>query len=366
MVPRLPSIQSAERPVSSVNRNAVLVGGLCLVVATALSAVLLHETGLSGDEPYYSRIAAHPAGPHNFPYAFRLGIPYLVHVLPFSPAFAWQLLALLCAGFAAGSLFALLRQFEVDPRVAAGLAVCFVISPPVLVVLLRNGRSVDAAAILVITVGCLFIVRRQRLALAVALLMGTTIHETCLFLIPLAYATWAQRPIDREALRDVALVAVLPVLVYVYIRTTVVAVGQAYQPGYTGPFFQARWDMIQQALGHGAWKVEVRRLAIAYGPLWIAAPLALRGCRFAQRGLVLVGLCVLAMTYAVDWGRVIFFAAPVFYVAGAYALRHRPRLAALAIVAFLALDLGYAGYMQFHGVKHGLDSTGPLARGPVY
>ena len=78
---------------------------------------------------------------------------------------------------------------------------------------------------------------------------------------------------------------------------------------------------------------------------------------------MLVGLCVLAMTYAVDWGRVIFFAAPVFYVAGAYALRHRPRLAVLAIVAFLALDLGYAGYMQFHGVKHSLDSAGRLARG---
>ena len=32
----------------------------------------------------------------------------------------------------------------------------------------------------------------------------------------------------------------------------------------------------------------------------------------------------------------------------------------------LALDLGYAAYMQVHGVKHGLDSTAPPARGPVY
>ncbi|MGH2869675.1 MAG: hypothetical protein ACRDNK_19175 [Solirubrobacteraceae bacterium] len=366
MIPRVPPVLAPGRPAGSVNGAAVLVGGLCLVVATALNAVLVHETGLSGDEPYYTRIAAHPGGPHNFPYAFRLGIPYLVHVLPFSSAVSWELLALVCAAVAAGALFALLRDFEVDPRFAAGLAVCFVISPPVLVVLLRNGRGVDVAAILVITLGSLFIVRRQRVALAVALLIGTTIHETCLFLIPLAYATWAQRPVDREALRDVALVAVLPVLVYVYIRTTVVAVGQAYQPGYTGPFFRARWDLIQQALGHGAWKVEVRRLAIVYGPLWIAAPFALRRCTFAQRGLVLVGLCVLAMTYAVDWGRVIFFAAPVFYVAGAYALRRRSRLAVLATVVFLALDFGYAGYMQFHGVKHGLDSTGPPARGPVH
>lgn len=350
----------------AVNRAAILVAGLCLVAAAAVNAVLRHESGLSGDEPYYSRIAAHPAGPHNFPYAFRVGIPYVVHVLPFSHALSWELLALLCDAVAAGALFALLREFDVDERLAAGLAMCFAISPPLLAVLLRNGRGVDAAAILVITLGCLFIVRRQRVALAGALLIGTTVHETCLFLVPLAYAAWAQRPIDSEALRDVALVSVIPILAYAYLRSTVVAVGQAYQPGYSGPFFRARLDLIDEALGGGSWKIEVRRLAIVYGPLWIAAPFALRRCTFAQRGLVLVSLCVLGMTYAVDWGRVIFFAAPVFYVAGAYALRYRVRLAVAATLAFLALDLGYAAYMQVHGVTHGLNAHGKLSRGPVY
>lgn len=193
------------------------------MVALALNALLVHESGLSGDEPYYERIAAHPAGPHTFPYAFRIGVPYLVHVLPFSHAFSWELLALLVIAAAAGALFALLHEFEIDRRLAVWLAVCFSVSPPLLVVLLRNGRSVDPATILVVTLGCLFIVRRQRLALAVTLLAGTTVHESCMFLIPLAYAVWAERLIDARALRDLALVAVLPAVVYVYLRSSIVA-----------------------------------------------------------------------------------------------------------------------------------------------
>ncbi|MFZ0043742.1 MAG: hypothetical protein WAK93_20705 [Solirubrobacteraceae bacterium] len=346
--------------------SPVVVGVVCFLVALVTNAVLVHESGLSGDEPYYERMAAHPGGPHNFPYAFRVGLPYLVHVLPFSHAFSWELLALLAAGAAAGAMFALMRELEVETSVAVWLSVCFAVSPPVLVMFLRNGRGVDIAAVLVITLGCLFIVRRQRLALAATLLVGTTIHESCLFLIPLAYAVWAQKLLDVDALRDLALVALVPLAVYLFLRSSIVALGENYQPGYVGPFFTERVDVIRYALQAGGWKVELRRMAIAFGPLWLLAPAALPRLRFARRGLVLVACCVASMTYALDWGRAIFFAAPVFYVSGAYMLRNRRTLATATIVVFLMVDVGYAGYMQLHGVKHDLDSTAPPARGPVY
>ena len=346
--------------------SAAVVAALCLAVITAVNAVLVHQVGFSGDEAYYSRIADHPGGPHNFPYAFRIGLPYLVHALPFSHAFSWELLALLAAAAAAGALFALLGEFGIGRRLAVGLAVGFALSPPLLVVLLRNGREVDAAAILVITLGCLFIVRRERLALAITLLVATTIHESCLFLIPLAYAVWADRLIDADALRDLVAVAALPVLVYVYLRSSIVAVGESYQPGYTGPFLTARVDVLRDALGGGGWKGQLRRMALVYGPLWLAAPFALPQLRFARRGLVLFVLCLGSMTFALDWGRMVFFAAPVVYVAAAYALRERRRLAAAAVIGLLAVDFGYAAYMQADGVTHGLDSTAPPARGPVY
>jgi hypothetical protein len=355
----------AGRPSGDIKLPA-LVGVLCLAVSGALNAVLTHQVGVSGDEPYYSRIAAHPAGPHNFPYAFRVGVPYLVHVLPFSYAFSWELLALLAGAAAGGALFALLDEFDIGRRLALGLAIGFVISPPLLVVLLRNGREVDAAAILVITLGCLFIVRRRRVALMVTLLVAATIHESCLFLIPLAYAVWADRPVDRQALRDVLLVATVPVLLYVYLRTSIVAVGESYQPGYNGAFITERIDVLRDALGSGGWKGELRRMAIVYGPLWLAAPFALSRLGFARRGLVLVALCAASMTFALDWGRMVFFAAPVIYVAAAFVLRDRRRLAVAAVAGLLLVDFGYAVYMQVHGVKHGLDSTAPPARGPVF
>jgi len=47
-------------------------------------------------------------------------------------------------------------------------------------------------------------------------------------------------------------------------------------------------------------------------------------------------------------------------------LRDRRRLAAATLIALIAVDIGYAGYMQIHGVRYGLDTTGPPARGPVY
>jgi hypothetical protein len=289
-----------------------------------------------------------------------------VHVLPFSDSFSWQAIALLCAAGAAGALYALLRRFDVGVWLAVSLAAGFCVSPPLLVVFLRNGLMVDPAAICVITFGCLFIVERRRVALAITLMVGATVHESCMFLIPLTYAVWAQRVIDWRALRDTAATCLIPLALYVYIRASIAAVGQAYQPGYTGAFVPARVSVLRQGLQHGGWKTEARRIFLDYGLLWIAAPLALRRLRFARRGLVLVALCAASMTFALDWGRALFFAAPVIYVAAAFTVRDRRRLAALAVASLLALDIGYAAYMQIHGVKYGLDSTAPPARGPVH
>ena len=201
-----------------------------------------------------------------------------------SPGRCWRSVA---DGAAAGVLFALLGEFGIGAGLAVGLAIGFALSPPLLVVLLRNGREVDAAAILVITLGCLFIVRRQRIALALTLLAAITIHESCLFLIPFAYAYWADRVIDPDALGDVVLVATVPLALYAYLRTSIATVGRNYQPGYNGPFLTERVDVLKEGLRGGTWKTELRRIALAYGPLWIAAPFAVRDLRFARRGLVL-------------------------------------------------------------------------------
>lgn len=335
----------------------LLVALLCLLVVGAVDAVMHHEQGISGDERFYERMASHPGGPHNFPYAYRIGVPWLVHVLPFSHVVSFTAIALLAIAASAGALYALLREFETPPALATALAVSFSLSPPLLVTLLRHGRSVDPVTVLVITIGTLFIVRRQRLALALTILAGATVHESCLFLIPFAYAVWARRLVDADALKDLALVATLPIVVYLRIRTSIDAVGKQYIPGYSGPFLRERYEIVKQGLQDGTWKRELRRLAAAYGPLWLTAPFALRTLPFARRGLVLVGLCALSMTFAFDWERVMFFAAPVIYVSSAHVIAPRRRLAVLTVAALFALDLGYGIYMQVYGVTHGLDAN---------
>jgi hypothetical protein len=124
---------------------------------------------------------------------------------------------------------------------------------------------------------------------------------------------------------------------------------------------RVRIDVFRQAFSG----VELRRLAYTYGPLWLVAPFALRDLRFARRGLVLVALCVVSMAFSFDSGRIIFLAAPVFYVAAAHVLRGRRRLALATVIALLAVDIGYGVYLDAYGVKHGLDTTASHSI-PVY
>lgn len=336
---------------------AIWVGLLCLGVVMVAAAVLRHESGLTGDEPFYERMAAHPGGPHNFPYAYRVAVPWIVHVLPFSQLVSFTLLAWLAIAASGGVLYALLREFEIEPRLAALLSVGFVLSPTLLVVLVRNGRSIDPASILVMVLGCLFVVRRQKLALALTLVIGVAVRESTLFLVPFAYAVWARRLFDRAALRDVVLASALPVAAYVVLRTSIAAAGRQYIPGYTGPFLKARIDVIKQAFSSGTLPTEVRRLAYTYGPIWLAAPFALRSVRYVRCGLIIVLLCLASMTYAFDWGRIIFLAAPVFFVAAACTVNHRRRVALALVIALFALDVGYGAYLQSYGVQHGIDSS---------
>ena len=317
--------------------------------------MLPHETGIGGDEPFYVRMATHPGAAHSFPFADRIAVPWLVHVLPFPQVVSFQLQALLLLAASGAALFVLMREFDVPAPLATGLAVGLVVSPTLLVALLRHGRNIDPATTLVMTLGCLFIVRRERLALAITLLIGVAVKETSLFLIPFAYAVWAERPFDADAFREVALVSIAPIAGYLVLRLAVPAVGSQYTPGFTGSFLHVRLEVFRKAFSG----TELRRLAYTYGPLWIVAPLALKGFSFPRRALALVAVCVLAMTVSYDAQRVIFLAAPVFYVSSALVLSHRRGAALATVVALLAVDAGYAVYMDVHGVRYGVDASPP-------
>jgi hypothetical protein len=334
-------------------RDGALVGLAGLVLLLIADAIVKDVAGPKGDDLIYELMARHPFETHSFPFAYRFLVPTVVHVLPFSNTFSFSLLAWLSSAACGTVAFVLMRRFRVPAWIAAGLALCLVLSPQLLVVSIRQGRNVDPETVLVMLAGGLAIADRRPLALGIAILIGATVRESSLFLIPFAYAYWAARPVDVKTLKTVAVASAPGLIAYVVIRYGIPTTPNRY--GSVG-------DIVSQVFDDP--KVELRRIFIAFGPLWFIAPFALRDLRYARAGLALFACCVFSFLFVRDWGRVLLLAAPVVYVAAGHVLIDRRRLAIAAIVAFAALDLGYAVYMQAHGVESNI-INGPVPDYPV-
>lgn len=339
------------------SRLALAIGALGTVAIILLDASVRDAPTRRGDDLIYARMADDPTAPHTFVFAYRVAVPWLVHVLPFDHEFSFSAIAWLCSGAAGAVLFLLLERLDVARRISVPLAFVLVLSPPLLVASLRQGYNPDPLTVLVMVTGALFIVERRAVPLALTMLVGALNRESALFLAPLAYAVWAQRPLDRAALGRVLAVAAPAVAAFCALRFAIPTVGRELVPGYGASLIGGRLEVLGDGLR--AWNIEARRLALVYGPLWLLAPLALRDFSFARRGLVLAPLCVLAMTFALDWGRVAFVAAPVVYAAAALTLQRRPRLLAPTLALCALMIVAYAVYMQLEGTQNIIDTSHP-------
>ncbi len=340
------------------NRLAAAIGVLGTLAIVLLDAAVRDAPAPQGDDLIYARMADDPTAPHTFVFAYRVAVPWLVHVLPFAHGVSFSVIAWLCSGAAGAVLFLLLERLEIARRVSVPLAFVLVLSPPLLVASLRQGYNPDPVTVLVMVTGALFVAERRPAALAVTMLVGALNRESALFLAPLAYAVWAQRPLDRAALARVLAAAVPALVAFCALRVAIPTVGRELVPGYGASLIGGRLEVLGDGL-RAFFDVEARRLALVYGPLWLLAPLALRGCSFARRGLVLAPLCLIAMTFALDWGRVAFVAAPVVYAAAAWTLHRRPRLLAPALGLCALMIFGYAAYMQLAGTQNIIDAGLP-------
>jgi hypothetical protein len=332
-------------------------------MAVALPLLLLMDAYVRdspaprNDELIYELMAQAPFDPHTFPFAHRVAVPTLVHLLPFGHGFSFSLLAWLSTAAVAGLAYVLMRRFAIAKPLAAGLAICLALSPTLFVASLREGRNVDPESLLVMFAGAIAIVDRRPAVFGAIVLVGCFVREAALFLVPFAYAIWAERPWDPRAARQTALAALPAVAAYAALRLSVPALHRERVLGYDS-LLGGRLDVLGKAADQPL--RILRRVAIAFGPLWLAAPFALRDLPFARRGLVLLAVCASGMLFALDWGRIVFLAAPVIVVAAAWVLNARPRLAIAAVAAFFAMDLGYAIYMEdFGGAQDGIIDVPP-------
>jgi hypothetical protein len=340
------------------DRYAAIALGVCGAAALALlSELVRREPTPRGDDQIYERIAQHPFGVHTFPFGFRIGLPLVVHVLPFDHTSSFLLLAWLAAGGAAAFAYLLMRELRVGRSLAAALALAMCVSPPFLVVALRDGRNTDIATVFFMMAASYLAVRRRYVGLAVTLALGVLVREAVLFVAPFAYALWATRALDRRAALQTLAVAAPAIAAYAALRLGIDTVGEAQVPGYGGSLLGQRFTVVK--LGLQSPFQEARRLFSVYGPLWLIAPLALRDMRYARRGLVLVAGSLVSMTFALDWGRMILLAAPVFYPAAGHELERRRHWRLPALCALALLALGYAIYMDASGVQHGIIENPP-------
>jgi hypothetical protein len=337
--------------------EAAVVGLAALVALLAIDAYVRDSPAPQNDELIYDRMASQPFDPHTFPFAYRVGVPTLVHMLPFGHELSFSLLAWLFSAGCASLAYILLRRFEISKPLAAGIGVSLALCPTLFVVSLRQGANVDPESVFVMLAGAIAIVDRRPLALGVIVLIGAFVRESALFLVPFAYTVWAERLWDPSVARRVLLLAAPGIAAYAALRLSLPTVAREQVIGYDS-LLGGRIDVLRAAAEDPQY--PLRRVALAFGPLWLAAPFALRDLPYARRGLVLIACCLVSMTFALDWGRIILLAAPVVLVAAAWALRDRPRLAAAAVGAFLAMNIGYAVYMEdFGGAQDGIIDMSP-------
>lgn len=337
--------------------EATLVAAAALAVLLLMDAYVRDAPFPKNDDLIYERMAEAPFEAHTFPFAHRVLVPTVVHLLPFDHTFSFSLLAWLATAACGGVVYVLLLRFAVGKHLAGALGFCLALSPTLFVASLREGRSVDPESVLVMLAGALAIVDRRPVVFGTVVAVGAFNREAALFLVPFAYAVWAERRWDPAVFRRVLAASSPAILAYVVLRLTVPSLHREQVIGYDSAL-QGRVDVVKATLERPF--DATRRVFLAYGPLWGVAPFALRDLPFARRGLVLVAACLFAMLFATAWGRIILLSAPVFFVAAGWVLRDRPRLAAAVVAGFLAMNVIYMFYMEdFGGAQEGIIDAGP-------
>src|SRR5215207_8087055 len=156
--------------------ETLAVGLLALVVLLLMDAYVRDSPAPAGDELIYELMAQNPFEPHTFPFAYRIGVPTLVHVLGFSHEDSFSALAWLFSAGCGALAYVLLRKFEVGKPLAGGIGVAFAVSPTLFVVSLRQGANVDPESVVVMLAGAIAIVDRRPLAFGVILLVGVFVR----------------------------------------------------------------------------------------------------------------------------------------------------------------------------------------------
>jgi len=210
-------------PVSRPRLLAVALAALLLTSALYLRTDPLDSThpryAHPGDWHKYVHMAEHnPFDFHIAPYAWRVGEPALVKILPGSTAFGFALITFLSIWFNGVMIFLLARAFGFSGTAAwLGVALYFSVGWATKM-MFYYCQLVDPFSLLFITAAFLAAKLKRPLWFIIITALGVSVKESVIFVLPLYYSLNAARRADSRLLVRTLLLALPAVAVYAGIR----------------------------------------------------------------------------------------------------------------------------------------------------
>jgi hypothetical protein len=177
-----------------------------------------------GDDHVYLFMASHKLGYfHIAPFSWRILVPELVHVLPFQPETAFEIIALTATMVTGAAVFMILRQWRFTRSYAiAGLLLFFSMSYATRFTL-RDFWLTDSSAFCFVSLGILALQRHRKLTFSACMLVGVLAKESVLFIAPLYYTFEARQKWDRRVSVQTVILAAPAVAALVSLRFVIPA-----------------------------------------------------------------------------------------------------------------------------------------------
>jgi hypothetical protein len=348
---------------SSVDSDRLTAGQLLLaaLVALAVTAIWRKVLPLSkpvGDATAYLKMAKDASQTVPTPYAYRVGVPYLTHLIGGVPRITFDRISLACMVTTGPVVYALTRRLGAV-HWAALLAMVGLLSTRAWTYYLYNPWLTDPAAMLLVALGFLALVsRRAWLLLAPLGVVFAGVRELFVGLMAPAFGWLRGRFGSVRAALATGLLVLPGMLVYQWIIDTVPSRGT---PGIG----QLSWQTVVGVRRYvdargGMGFFAVAAVSLSLGCWWVLAVASFRDPKIWRLLLWLVpvfGQFVLGG----DWSRFALYAFPVVVPAAALTLQRLQPLWRWIIVTILGLQV-LTPLLDMAANKMTLNRPGPAVR----
>jgi len=303
----------------------VLVLAVALLVPLALRVDPLwpdHPVfSVPSDHQIYIAMAESPGDAHPRPFAYRILMPYAAAALPTELATSFYVLTLLFLVGAAVCMAGILRE--------SGASVNEMLLGVTLLFSLNWWAKflgyyfwlTDSALFCFAAASVWMMLRRRPLLAGVALGLAVLSKESALFLLPFYYVYTARKAIDTGVLKSTAIVAVVPIVVFLAVRMWLPVTGHAYDPAAL--FGQIGVERLTGGLPDfirggtvGTWGIVVLVLAVV-------------GCfhdrRFARAAMIFMVLVYIQPLFALNLDRLLVYGLVVMIPLAVVGLRQVAR-----------------------------------------